>query len=102
MDVLRLAVVALVQFALTAAAIVGGTIIAADATRAGLGTWPLSGQLLRDAALVLAWPTQLVVSHLEKGSPWFWVLIALNSVLWAVVIEVAWRAYRARRNSSVT
>lgn len=102
MIMLRPAVVALVQFALSAATIIGGTLIAADATRAGLGTWSLSGQLVRHAALVLTWPTRLVVSYLEQGSSWFWVLIALNSVLWAVVIELGWRAYRARTSSAVT
>jgi hypothetical protein len=102
MIVLRPAVIALMQFALTAGAIVGGMIIAANATRAGLDTWPISGELLRGAALVLAWPTRLLLRYLEQGSPWFWTLVALNSVLWAVVIEVGWRSYRARRNSSVT
>lgn len=101
MNALRAMAIAVVQFAVTAGCIVGATVIAAHAVRAGLDTWPLFGQLLRGAALILAWPAQLVLKNLEPGSSWLWVLLGLNSVIWALVIELAWSTYRGRRDKSV-
>ena len=93
----RITLIWLLHLSLTVGIVIGGTFFAAETIRAGNTEWSTEGKVLRKSAIILAEPmASIAIRSLQKESLWFWPLLSVNSLIWALGISIAWQLYGNR------
>ena len=93
----RILIIWLAHFIVTAASVLGGTYEAAMVIREGATEISQLGSLLQISANLLAQPAaSSVINIMPEGSSYLWLVLLVNSAIWAVIINFIWRKLCAR------
>ncbi len=87
----RTVIIWLTHFIITVACMVGTTYEMVEAVREGAGQVGYMGTLLQHIALVVTQPAaSTVIQIIPKESSALWLILFLNSGLWAVIVNLVW------------